>query len=310
VTGPVAAIDCGTNTVKLFIGTPPNAVVREARMVRLGQGVDATGRLADEALERAFAALDEYAALVREHGVPVDRIRFCATSATRDAANASVFRDGVRLRLGVEPEVLSGDEEAALGFAGAMTGLPDDVATPVLVVDVGGGSTEVILGDRSGVLAARSMDVGSVRLHERHVRHDPPTAAEVAAIRADVDAALDACGVPLAEAATVVGIAGTCTTLGAALLDLPAYDREAIDGTVHPVADVRDTVARLVALTVDERRALPYMHPGRADVIAAGVLIVEQVLARTRLDSFRVCESDILDGIAASLFNPPPGDSP
>jgi exopolyphosphatase/guanosine-5'-triphosphate,3'-diphosphate pyrophosphatase len=310
VTGPVAAIDCGTNTVKLFIGTPPDAVVREARMVRLGQGVDATGRLADEALERAFAALDEYAALVREHGVPVDRIRFCATSATRDAANASVFRDGVRSRLGVEPEVLSGDEEAALGFAGAMTGLPDDVATPVLVVDVGGGSTEVILGDRNGVLAARSMDVGSVRLHERHVRHDPPTAAEVAAIRADVDAALDACGVPLAEAATVVGIAGTCTTLGAALLDLPAYDREAIDGTVHPVADVRDTVARLVALTVDERRALPYMHPGRADVIAAGVLIVEQVLARTRVDSFRVCESDILDGIAASLFDPPPGDSP
>ncbi len=298
---PVAAIDCGTNTIKLFIGTPPDAVVREARMVRLGQGVDATGRLSDDALARAFAALDEYAALVRDHDVPPSRIRFCATSATRDASNASVFREGVRSRLGVEPEVLSGDEEAALGFAGAMSGLPDDVVAPVLVVDVGGGSTEVILGDRSGVRAARSMDVGSVRLHERHVRHDPPTEAEVAAIRADVDAALDACGVPLAEAATVVGIAGTCTTLAAALLDLPAYDRAAIDGSVHALADVRAGVARLVAMTVDERRALPFMHPGRADVIAAGVIVVEQVLARTRVPTLRVCESDILDGIAASV---------
>ena len=297
----VAAIDCGSNTIKLFVGMPPHASVREARMVRLGQGVDATGRLSEEALERAFAALDEYAAVVHDHGVPVDRIRCCATSATRDAANAAVFREGVRARLGVEPEVLSGDEEAALGFAGAMAAQPDDLATPVLVVDVGGGSTEVILGDRSGVLVARSMDVGSVRLHERHVRHDPPTPAEVAAIGADVDAALDGCGVPLADAATVVGIAGTCTTLGAALLDLPAYDRDAIDGTVHRVDDVRDTVARLVALTVEERRALPYMHPGRADVIAAGVLIVERVLARTHVDSLRVCESDILDGIAASV---------
>lgn len=298
---PVAAIDCGTNTIKLFIGSPPDAVVREARMVRLGQGVDATSRLSEEALERAYVALDEYAALVRAHDVPVDRIRFCATSATRDAANAAVFREAVRTRLGVEPEVLSGEEEAALGFAGAMSSLPAEIATPVLVVDVGGGSTEVILGDRGGVRAARSMDVGSVRLHERHVRHDPPTGEELVAIRHDVDAALDACGVPLAEAASVVGIAGTCTTLGAALLDLPAYDRDVIHGTVHPVTAVRDTVARLVSLTVQQRRDLPFMHPGRADVIDAGVVIVERVLARTRVETFRVCETDILDGIAASI---------
>ena len=300
---PVAAIDCGTNTVKLFIGTPPDALVREARMVRLGQGVDATGRLADEALVRAFVALDEYADLVRAHEVAPGRLRFCATSATRDATNADVFRAGVLERLGVEPEVLSGDEEAALAFAGAMSGLPDDVTTPVLVLDVGGGSTEVILGDRDGVLAARSMDVGSVRLHERHVRHDPPTAEELTAIAVDVDAALDGCGVDLDRAETVVGIAGTCTTLGAAVLDLPGYDRDAIDGSVHDVSDVRSTAERVIALSVEERRALPYMHPGRADVVDAGFVIVSRVLARTRTrtGTFRVCESDILDGIAASI---------
>ncbi len=297
----VAAIDCGTNTLKLFIGTPPDAEVRETRMVRLGQGVDATGRLADEALERAFAALDEYAALVRDHEVPVERIRFCATSATRDAANAAVFRDGVRSRLGLEPEVLSGDEEAALGFAGAMSGLPADLATPVLVVDVGGGSTEVILGDRDGVVAASSMDVGSVRLHERHVRHDPPTDDELAAVARDVDAALDACGVPLDQAVSVVGIAGTCTTLGAAVLDLPAYLPHEIHGTVHDLGDVRDAIHMVVSMTVERRRALPYMHPGRADVIDAGFVIVERVLARTRVQSLTVCETDILEGIAWSL---------
>ncbi|GAA1478348.1 Ppx/GppA phosphatase family protein [Nocardioides aestuarii] len=298
---PVAAIDCGTNTIKLFIGSPPDALVREARMVRLGQGVDATGRLHDDALARAFAALDDYAALVREHEVPPGRIRFCATSATRDSSNADVFRAGVVERLGVEPEVLSGDEEAALAFAGAMSGLPDDVATPVLVVDVGGGSTEVVLGDRAGVVAARSMDVGSVRLHERHVRHDPPTADELAAIAADVDAALDGCGVPLADAATVVGIAGTSTQLAALALGLPDYDRDHIHGTVHDLATVRGTIDHVVGLTVADRRALPSMHPGRADVVDAGFVIIRQVLARAGADRLTVCETDILDGIAASI---------
>ena len=301
----VAAIDCGTNTIKLligsFVGEELDVVARESRMVRLGQGVDDTGRLADEALERAFAAIEEYAGLIRAHGVPPERVRFCATSATRDSANGDVFTAGVRERLGVTPEVLSGSEEAALAFAGAMRGLADEPAAPVLVVDVGGGSTEVILGDRSGVRAAHSMDVGSVRLHERHVRHDPPTAQELAAIARDVDTHLDGCDVPIGEAQTVVGIAGTCTTLGAAVLDLPSYDPAAIHGTVADLGDVRDAMQLVIGRTVARRRALPYMHPGRADVIDAGFVIVDRVLARTRVDSLTVCESDILEGIAWSL---------
>jgi len=301
----VAAIDCGTNTIKLlvgsFVGDTLDVAARESRMVRLGQGVDETGLLAVEALERTFAAVEEYAGLIRAHGVPPERIRFCATSATRGAGNGSDFTDGVRARLGVVPEVLTGDEEAGLAFAGAMRGLADEPAAPVLVVDVGGGSTEVVLGDRTGVLAARSMDVGSVRLHERHVRHDPPTAEELVAIGRDVDTHLDDCGVSLDRAVTVVGIAGTCTTLGAAVLDLPSYDRESIHGSVHDLGDVRATLDRVVAMTVEQRRALPYMHPGRADVIDAGFVIVERVLARTRVSSLTVCESDILEGIAWSL---------
>ena len=297
----VAAIDCGTNTIKLFIGRPPKATVRETRMVRLGQGVDATGELAGEALARTFAAIDEFAELIRRHDVPAGRVRFCATSATRDATNAEVFRRGVVARLGVAPEVLSGDEEAAIGFAGAMNALPADLLMPVLVVDIGGGSTEVILGDRSGVVAARSMDVGSVRLHERHVHSDPPSTAEVAAIIADVDANLDGCGIPFEEAATLVGIAGTMTTLAAAVLDLPAYDPDAVHASAHDRADVLAEISRIVAMTVEQRRALPYMHPGRADVIDAGLLIAERVLRRTRVDRLVVSEADILEGIAWTM---------
>ena len=302
---PVAAIDCGTNTIKLLVGSfldgGLDVAARESRMVRLGQGVDETGRLADEALQRAFAAIDDYAAILRDHEVPPDRVRFCATSATRDADNGAAFTDGVRDRLGVTPEVLSGDEEAALSFSGAMRGLGESPPSPVLVVDVGGGSTEVVLGDRDGVRAARSMDVGSVRLHERHVRHDPPTDDELAAIGRDVEAALDHCGVPLEEATRVVGVAGTCTTLGAALLDLPDYDPDAIHGSVHDVGDVGDAIHMVVSRTVERRRALPYMHPGRADVIDAGFVIVERVLARTHVDTLTVSEADILEGIAWSL---------
>ncbi len=300
---PVAAIDCGTNTIKLFIGRPPEATVRETRMVRLGQGVDATGELAGEALARTFAAIDEFAELIRRHDVPAGRVRFCATSATRDATNADAFRRGVVARLGVAPEVLSGDEEAAIGFAGAMNALPADLATPVLVIDIGGGSTEVILGDRSGVIAARSMDVGSVRLHERHVHSDPPSTAEVAAVVADVDAHLDRCGVPFEEAATVVGIAGTMTTLAAAVLDLPAYDPDAVHASAHDRADVLAEIGRIVAMTVEQRRALPYMHPGRADVIDAGLVIAERVLRRTGVDRLVVSEADILEGIAWTMAN-------
>jgi exopolyphosphatase/pppGpp-phosphohydrolase len=296
----VAAIDCGTNTIKLLIGDLPDVDVREMRMVRLGQDLDRTGRIADEAMERAFAAIDEYAALLRSYDVPPERIRFVATSATRDAANADAFVAGVRERLGVEPEVVAGDVEAALSFDGAVRHLRDEPATPVLVIDVGGGSTELILGSDAPE-AAFSMDIGSVRLTERHLHSDPPTEAEVAACLADIDAHLDACPVDPARAATVVGVAGTVTQLAAVALGLTAYSRDAVDQLVLPVADVLATVDRLVAMTVDERRAIPSMHPGRADVIGAGVLILAQVLRRSGVTTMVVSEADILDGAAWSV---------
>ena len=304
----VAAIDCGTNTIKLLIGTlpetdgePMDVAVREMRMVRLGQGLDRSRIIAQEALDRAFAAIDEYAGLIRGHDV--DALRFVATSATRDARNADVFTAGVRERLGVEPEVVSGTEEAALAFDGAMRNLRHEPDLPVLVVDIGGGSTELIRGDSltEPPSAAHSMDIGSVRLHERHLRTDPPTMAEVAACVQDIEAHLDESPVVPGQAASVVGVAGTITTIAAGVLDLAAYSREAIDQAVLPADEVHALVDRLVAMTVNERLALPWMHPGRADVIAAGGLILSRVLRRAEVDELVVSESDILDGIAWSL---------
>lgn len=308
----VAAIDCGTNTIKLLIGTHGgpdrrealDVAVREARMVRLGQGLDASGVIADEALERAFTAIDEYAGLIGDHGV--DRVRFVATSATRDAGNADVFTAGVRDRLGVEPEVVSGAEEAALAFDGAVRNLRHTPDLPALVVDIGGGSTELIRGSALDAPpnAAHSMDIGSVRLHERHLRSDPPTMDEVAACVRDIDDHLDQSPVSPRRTASVVGVAGTITTVAAGVLDLPAYDRDAIDQAELAVDDVHALVDRLVAMTVNERLALPWMHPGRADVIAAGALILSRVLRRTPVARLVISESDILDGIAWSLLEP------
>jgi exopolyphosphatase/guanosine-5'-triphosphate,3'-diphosphate pyrophosphatase len=301
----VAAIDCGTNTIKLLVGRPTEDgmvdLVREMRMVRLGQGVDATGELHPDALARTFAAIDEYAELIRAHDAR--RIRFVATSATRDAANAAVFTAGVRERLGVEPEVVSGTEEAALAFDGCVRNLRETPAVPVVVVDVGGGSTELIWGPRleAAPAAAYSMQIGSVRLHERHLHSDPPTTAEVAACVRDIDAALDECPVDPAGAATVIGVAGTVTQLAAGVLGLVAYDREAIDQVRLPVEQLHALVERLVAMRVEERLALPWMHPGRADVIAAGGLVLSRVLRRTDVDHLVVSEADILDGIAWSI---------
>lgn len=299
----VAAIDCGTNTIKLMIATlsaeGADVHVRTSRMVRLGQGVDSTGRLADEAMERTFAAIDEYAALIGEH--PVDQVRFCATSATRDAANGDVFAAGVRARLGIDPEVVAGHEEAHLSFDGAVRNLRSVPETPVLVLDIGGGSTELILGDAAPT-SEHSMDIGSVRMHERHLHSDPPTEAEIAAAVADIDAHLDSCPVDAAQARTVVGVAGTIITVAAGVLGLTSYDRDAIDQAVLDRDDVHDFAARLLAMTVEERLALPFMHPGRADVIGAGALILDRVLHRTSTSSLVVSEADILDGIAWSMF--------
>ncbi|WP_307828173.1 exopolyphosphatase [Nocardioides sp. SYSU D00038] len=302
----VAAIDCGTNTIKLLVGALPDVAVREMRMIRLGQDVDRTGRLADQALERAFAAIDEYAELIARHGAT--RVRFVATSATRDAENAEEFVAGVRARLGVEPEVVSGDEEAALAFDGAVRNLTTTPALPVLVLDIGGGSTEVIRGAALDAppSVAHSMDIGSVRLHERHLRSDPPTMAEVQACVADIDRALDACPVAIDRAAEVVGVAGTVTSVAAGALGLAAYSREAVDQARLPVADVHAVVDRLVAMTVNERLALPWLHPGRADVIDAGALILSRVLRRSVVEELVVSEADILDGIAWSLVDQRP----
>jgi exopolyphosphatase/guanosine-5'-triphosphate,3'-diphosphate pyrophosphatase len=308
----VAAFDCGTNSLRLLIADLEPAtgemteLVREMRIVRLGQGVDRTGRISEESMARTFAALDEYAALVERHRP--ERMRFCATSAARDASNAGDFVRGVRERLGVEPEVIDGDEEARASFAG-VTRVLGDAPGPVLVVDIGGGSTELILGTPDGAVeVAQSLDVGSVRMTERHLHDDPPTEEQVAALRDDVDAVRDGCVVDPARARTVVGVAGTVTTVAAGVLGLAAYDRERIHLARLDRDDVHATVDALVAMSVAERKALGYVHPGRADVIGAGGLILDRVLQRTGVDTLVVSESDILDGIAWACVDASTGE--
>ena len=311
----VAAIDCGTNSIRLLIAdidssngaTKLTDVVREMRVVRLGQGVDATGELAPEALERTFEATNDYAALIRGHGA--ESIRFVATSASRDARNRQVFVEGIRELLGVEPEVISGDEEAALSFAGASSVLPILDGEQVLVVDLGGGSTEFVLGTASGVTAAKSVDIGCVRLTERHLSDDPPTAEQIAAAEADVDAAITQAGldVPLERATAVVGVAGSITTITAHALRLPEYSPAAIHGTELSIGTITDAATDLLEMTRAKRAALPYMHPGRVDVMGAGGLVWRRILQRLnevtagRIVTATASEHDILDGIALSL---------
>lgn len=308
----VAAVDCGTNSIRLLVadldvaGGTQTDLERRTEIVRLGQDVDRTGRLAPEALVRTLDALRRYASIIGRLGV--ERVRMIATSATRDAANSEEFVAGVVAVLGVEPEVISGVEEAALSFSGAIRGLPDSGAAPYLVVDIGGGSTELALGSAELALgtwkpaAARSMDVGCVRLTERWLRPDRPTAAQVAGARADIEAALDdaATSVPITEAASMIGLAGSVTTVAAIHLGLDVYDPVAIHRSVVPAGRVRQISARLLAATHSERVAIPAMHPGRADVIAAGALILRCVLDRAGVDEVTVSEHDILDGIAWS----------
>ncbi len=304
----VAAFDCGTNSLRLLVadldaeaGTSTE-LVREMRIVRLGQGVDRTGRLSDAALQRVFTAVEELMGSVREHDV--SKIAFCATSAARDAENAEDFLTGVRERVGVQPQILDGDAEARASFAGATRALPP-LPDPLLVLDIGGGSTELILGRADGtVLAAQSLDIGSVRLNERHLASDPPSREEIAAAVADIDAALDACEVDPAEAGAVIGVAGTVTTLAAAVLDLATYDSTIIHHTVLRPDAVQGAVTRLLSMMIEQRKALGYMHPGRADVIGAGGLILDRILRRTSVRSLLVSEHDILDGIAWSLVAP------
>jgi len=308
----VAAFDCGTNSLRLLIadldvdaGTS-DELVREMRIVRLGQGVDRTGRIADASLQRAFAAVEEYMDIVGQHDVA--EIRFCATSATRDAENSEEFVDGIRERVGVTPDVIDGDEEARVSFSGATRDLPP-LAEPLLVIDIGGGSTELILGRSDGtIVEAQSLDIGSVRLNERHLADDPPSKDQIRAAIADIDAELDGCDVDPARAGAVIGVAGTVTTLAAAVLDLSSYDSALIHHSVLRPDAVQGAVTTLLTMLVEQRKALPYMHPGRADVIGAGGLILDRILRRTTVASMLVSEHDILDGIAWSLVTPDPSD--
>lgn len=308
----VAAVDCGTNSIRLLVADVNPAtgelleLDRRMTIVRLGQGVDKTGRLAPEALERTFAACREYAEVIREKGA--DKVRFVATSASRDASNREDFVRGVLDILGVEPEVITGDEEAELSFTGATKELTgrDDLAKPYLVVDIGGGSTEFVVGDDQ-VRAARSVDIGCVRMTERHLVRDgavtdPPTPDQITAMRADIEAALDLAEktVPLREARTLVGLAGSVTTVSAIAQNLPEYDSEAIHHSRISYDRVREITTSLLNSTHAERAAIPSMHPGRVDVIGAGALVLLSIMERVGAEEVVVSEHDILDGIAFS----------
>jgi exopolyphosphatase/guanosine-5'-triphosphate,3'-diphosphate pyrophosphatase len=310
----VAAIDCGTNSIRLLVADVPAAgahtdLLRRMEVVRLGQGVDATGRLAPEAIERTRTVLAEYTAQARDLGATA--VRMAATSATRDAKNRQDFEDMVVATLGQAPDVITGREEAELSFLGATASLDaaarahgaEPPPPPFLVVDIGGGSTEFVLGDGGGVRAARSVDIGCVRLTERHLHGDPPTAEEIRRAEDDIRGALDhvRAEVPVAEAGSLVGLAGSVTTVAALALELPAYDADAIHGSRIPVDAVRAVTADLLAATRECRAALPVMHPGRVDVIGAGALVLRVLMDEFSRDEVVVSEHDILDGIALRL---------
>ncbi|PRY15243.1 Ppx/GppA phosphatase family protein [Kineococcus rhizosphaerae] len=303
----VAAVDCGTNSLRLLVADVDPAtgeaveLERTMEVVRLGQGVDRSGAFAPEALQRTFSAVERAAELVARHAP--EAVRFVATSASRDVSNREEFFAGVRERLGVEPDVVTGEEEAALSFSGATAELGPEQA-PFLVVDLGGGSTELVLGTRE-VESARSLDMGSVRMTERYLHDDPPGAAQVAAARADVERLLDSSPVPLERARTLVGVAGTITTITACAVDLAEYAPGCLHGVRLPVGQVLAACDRLLRATRAEKAAMPFVHPGRVDVIGAGALVwatvLERVVARAGTTEVVTSEHDILDGIAVAL---------
>ena len=299
----VAAIDCGTNSLRLLIadidGGNFREVYRDMQVVRLGQGVDKNRAFAPEAIERTLAVTREYGSILRAKGV--ERLRFCATSATRDATNRDLFITGVEDILGVAPEVIPGAEEAALSFLGATKELGQELA-PFLVVDIGGGSTEFVLGERS-VESARSVNIGCVRMSERHLNQQPPTSAQLAAATRDIDAAISDAGefVDFTAAQTLIAVAGTATTVAAAALGLLEYDRYSIHLSRISAEKVHEVAGMFASMTREEIAALGYMHPGRVDVITSGALVLSRVMALTGAQEFVASESDILDGIAWGL---------
>jgi exopolyphosphatase/guanosine-5'-triphosphate,3'-diphosphate pyrophosphatase len=333
----VAAIDCGTNSIRLLIAdigpssgapgagpSPATAlrdVTRQMRIVRLGEGVDRTGRLSPAALDRTIGALRDYAGLIAE--LSADSVRMVATSATRDAENAQEFTSRVKEVLGIAPEVVTGQEEAALSFTGATRELAgrdaggSGAVPPYLVTDIGGGSTEFVLGSASQVsasqvsagqvsagqvIAAGSVDIGCVRMTERHLHGDPPTAQEVAAATADIDAALDLVG-SMSGARTLVGLAGSVTTVAGIALGLAEYDSARIHHSRVSAGQAGAIAGHLLRQTRAQRAAIGVMHPGRVDVIGAGALILARIMARFGFAEVLVSEHDILDGIAWSLYD-------
>ncbi len=304
----VAAIDCGTNSIRLLIAEPDgsgglNDLERRLEIVRLGQGVDATGEFHPDALRRTFAAVDEYAELIKKAEVPVEKVHFVATSAARDAKNRDSFFAGIKERLGVQPDVISGETEARLSFIGALSRVTPD-GEPVLVMDIGGGSTELITGSAAGELhSAISLDIGSVRVTERFLKQNPVADDDLERATTYVDELLAGSGVDFDSIGTWIGVAGTATTLAGVYLELEHYDRERVHGAVIPLPAIAELLNRLAGLTVEEIRALPSMHPGRADVITGGALVEARVAKRLQVEELIVSESDILDGIALQLID-------
>ena len=303
----VAAIDCGTNSIRLLIADIENGqltdVVRQMIIVRLGEGVDKTGEFSPAALERAFAAVDEYAKLIDLH--KPQRIRFVATSASRDVSNREVFVAGIKSRLGIEPSVISGDEEARLSFLGATADLVNDQnapESPYLVVDIGGGSTEFVLGVDKPTQAL-STNVGCVRMTERHLVGDPPTSDQILAATNDIDDAIDQAAkvVDLTSAKSLIGLAGSVTTVAALALGLKAYKSEVIHGSRISAQQVHKVATDLLAMPREERAKLGPMHPGRIDVIGGGALVLDRIMQKTGINEVVVSERDILDGIARDL---------
>ena len=303
----VAGIDCGTNSIRLLIADIHDGqfkeVHRQMEVVRLGQGVDKNKAFDPEAIERTLKVTGEYAQVIAAKGV--EAVRFCATSATRDASNRQIFIDGVKAILGIEPEVIPGEEEAALSFMGATKEL-SVLDGPFLVVDIGGGSTEFVLGTER-VESARSVNIGCVRMAERHLNQQPPTLDSVASATRDIDAAIAeaAKDVAITTAKSLVCVAGTATTVAAAALELSEYDRYAIHLSRIPAQKVHDVAAMFQSMSREEIAALGYMHPGRVDVITSGSLVLSRVLRATGASEFIASESDILDGIAWGLAREP-----
>ena len=303
----VAAIDCGTNSIRLLIAEPDGPgglkdLERRLEIVRLGQGVDASGEFHPDALERTFAAVDQYAELIKKADVPLDKVHFVATSAVRDVKNRDGFFAGIKERLGVLPDVISGETEARLSFNGALSRVTP-AGEPVLVMDIGGGSTELITGSAAGKMSgAISIDVGSVRVTERFLKQNPVAEDDLGRAAEYVDNLLAGSGVDFASIGTWIGVGGTATTLAGVYLELEQYDRERVHGSIIPSPAIAELLYRLAGMTVEEIRALPSMHPGRADVITGGALVESRIAALLNVENLIVSESDILDGIALQLI--------